>query len=98
MTRFWGDIKALQRAIQRRLERTSDIRYEYRLRMQLGYEKAMLSLNIMSLPRDKQEVAHSRIQALEKIDKYANYYNLTSKFVQNNDSYADILTPKKYLQ
>ena len=98
MTRFWGDIKALQRAIQRSLERTSDIRYEYRLRMQLGYEKAMLSLNIMSLPKDKQEVAYSRIQALEKIDKYANYYNLTSKFVQNNDSYADILTPKKYLQ
>ncbi len=68
-------------------------------RVWLAIEKKELEIRINQLPEERREIIMQRIEALENVDRNANFFNLRPAFILSNEAekYTDTMSISKYL-
>ena len=93
---FSRDLLSMLRAMS---ENTAQYTQFIKTKAWLAIEKKELEIKIDQLPKNRREIIRQRIEALGKVDRNANFFNLSPDFILGNEArkYTDSMSISDYL-
>ena len=93
---FSRDLLSMLRAMS---ENTAQYTQLIKTKAWLAIEKKELEIKIDQLPKDRRGIIRQRLEALGKVDRNANFFNLNPDFILGNEArkYTDSMSISDYL-